>query len=93
MHHLWFSLWSYVIPIVTATLFSIQFQQSQVEKFCQAYETWEHKTPEKVADRQILVSDEAKTALCYVPKTGCTTLKVLLFMTLSKKSIHTPIAP
>lgn len=66
-------------------IFSPQFQQVQVERFCQAYEKWEHKIPERMAKRQMLVSDEAKTVLCYVPKTGCTTLKVLLFLTLSKR--------
>ena len=29
--------------------------------------------------RQMLVNDKARTAYCYVPKAGCTTLKILFF--------------
>ena len=35
-------------------------------------------------DRQMLVNDEAKTAFCSVPKSGCTTLKVAFLLTLRK---------
>jgi hypothetical protein len=56
-----------------------------VEKFCRAYDQWKAALPEGMKDRQMLVSDKTKTAVCYVPKTGCTTLKVLLFLSLGKQ--------
>ena len=63
-----------------------QFQQSQVDKFCEEYEmiVKEYGNPkaEVFWDRQMLVSDKTQTAYCYVPKAGCTTQKVLLFLSL-----------
>ena len=37
-------------------------------------------------DRQILVNDEAKTAICFVPKSGCTSMKVTFFLALRKQT-------
>ena len=39
-------------------------------------------------DRQILVNDEAKTAFCFVPKSGCTTMKFAFFLALRKQLRH-----
>lgn len=52
----------------------MQFQQSQVHNFCQ-----KEKRNKDLITRQILIDDEAKTLLCYVPKAGCSTLKVIFF--------------
>ena len=62
-----------------------------MDKFCEVYEQLvaEKGSPEEEVflDRQMLVSDETRTAYCYVPKAGCTTQKVLLFLALGKLTI------
>ena len=59
-----------------------QFQQTQVDKLCERLENPNSSRP--MDDEHMLLSDRDKVALCYVPKSGCTTLKALLLLTLGK---------
>ena len=47
-----------------------------MDKFCKVYHNPEDT---KYLMINILLYDEAKTAFCFVPKAGCTTLKVIFF--------------
>ncbi len=51
-------------------------QQAQVERFCQVYN--DSKRDRKIPGH-LMLYDDAKTAFCFVPKVGCTTLKVIFF--------------
>lgn len=59
----------------------MQIQQARVDMLCKRLK---HPGSYEVLNRQMLVSDEDKVAFCYAPKTGCTTLKTLLFLKLGK---------
>ncbi len=47
-----------------------------MDKFCRVYYSQTDATYDM---RNILLYDDAETAFCFVPKVGCTTLKVLFF--------------
>ena len=59
--------------------------QKQVEKFCQLYMfDVKYKLPRSryqdlILSRHLLVDDHSNTLFCFVPKVGCTNLKLALF--------------
>ena len=38
-----------------------------------------------MSDRRMLVNDQAKTVFCFVPKSGCTSMKTVFFLALRKQ--------
>lgn len=76
-----------------------QLQQKQVEKFCQLYMfDTKYKLPrsayqDRILSRHLLVDDHSNTLFCFVPKVGCTNLKLALFYAqgfLTKQDIDKP---
>jgi len=62
-----------------------------VEKFCTKYNIsmLQHKLPredegQKSLYRHLLVYDKTETLFCFVPKTGCTNLRILFFLVQGK---------
>lgn len=53
-----------------------QFQKQQVEEYCRRYSTPYEK--KELPARQLLLHKEKEVAFCYVPKSACTTFKILL---------------
>lgn len=58
---------------------TLQFQQAQVDDFCQRNDL-NFKKLSKLG-RHILIDKRSKTAFCFAPKVGCTNLKILFFIT------------
>ncbi|KAL5506774.1 hypothetical protein EMCRGX_G008514 [Ephydatia muelleri] len=60
----------------------VKFQKGEVDSFCAQYNYTfpTNKRTREALNRHILVHKEAHVLLCFVPKSGCTTLKVLLYV-------------
>ena len=64
-----------------------QLQQKQIDQFCkargmddEAYTLPGENERRSVFYRHILINDKAQTLFCFIPKVGCTNLKVLFFV-------------
>ena len=70
------------LHIHTYTHLHPQFQKGEVDSFCAQYNYTfpTNKRTREALNRHILVHKEAHVLLCFVPKSGCTTLKVLLYV-------------
>ena len=79
------------LSTVSFLLLLSQFQGDQVDKFCQKHNLQHLKysipvphtsgTNPYAFKRHVLLDDENKVLFCFVPKVGCTNLKLLFFVT------------
>jgi len=57
---------------------TLQFQQTQVDRFCERNNLGTEMSTK--LERHVLVNNKSNTAFCFVPKVGCTNLKILFFV-------------
>ncbi len=82
---------SHILSSTRFVFLIFKFQQAQVDKFCRKYnlsglggQLPTTNATKSTLYRHLLVNDKSKTLFCFAPKTGCTNLRVLFFITLGE---------